>query len=1378
MTKIIDLVQFHAGYGDQVRLLDYYYDDNQNREHMRGYVPIRAHREAFLELAQGQLPDKENKDKVFMLTGSYGTGKSHLCLMLANYFSLKLTDVAMEEFFDNWGRRDPAGAEKARNWRGDGRYLVAPCDFGEGRPFEDMVLTGIQTALEHEGADEIILNTHFKGALRQIEAWEQRQRSGEPSGVFDDFMAFLGGDDPHQELEELKANLRQNKSTAMMRFQDTYSRATGQKLSFRTDSLLAILKDLLGSAEFQQRYRGLIILADEFGYALQEGRVSMSVFQGFAEMSKDGVAGMQLLFIGTGHRRFEAYGANTSLHVDFRVVQDRVTEVTLESSELEQIIAALVSPRTDHPAWQEQVVTANAWLFNQMASGAKRLGIFSYLSEPELREQIVQNIYPVHPMATYCLTKMSQELGSDARSVFSFFRRGGEKPLEGSYPWFVLSRDVTGANGELSIYSPELLALYFGPDVASTNLTVRPEVRAHIRNYLAAVEEARRFAYKNTLTRQIDAFTQRALDLILVYRVSVINVTSETLGYGLNLQSPTDKKRLDSELKSLLNNKILFLSPAGEYEFRRSNMADLDAMVAQAKQDILSQPLDLVGQVTSLVDKKLDTWTEAKGHNQDYLGDKRLRRVFARPQDMTRRYELADGREVSFWQLHEHERTNQHAWRHSYEGTMVFILCENEEDIQQAQQAVKANDQPNIIVGVPKSPFPINDAVVDLLALRAFMHTDAYDKLEFQEKALAEEMLGKENQKTGRIGTFLTARERYLKAQDMHWHREDGKTLIADPMNEYEPAEVLMNRLFDQRNTVTHDYLNKAHPRSFAGSKDAALRDALAKLVATDQRLSIDHSEKENRGEIRYLKLALANQSVLVQLGDYVGNVATYDMQADPARYARQYPALAALVERFKQMKRGETLNAWEVLSQLTEKPYGLGPYALPIFLGCAIRCFGDELRLKINPVALGYAATNDPELVIDLATGKYPQATVERRFLNQPTTRLITDVYNLFAETPAPAGSQQTLAEAWRAIQRWWNVRTRLERAVDIYPEDSPAQNLVDLLSKQADNPAGSQMLLEELKQKYGYSPDADLTGGNAAEILAGLRQDKTIVETRANDIRAKLVQGLASLFSPVGDTYVDYLNAISQWHKQLHPDQKLATAEWQSPVTVTILQALPKLQNVEEMFLVTIPSAPAFGLGKVDDWSSDRQDTYLTLFQDAFRKIEDNLPKVPVPIWETSVDPGPGFLGTHPVKFSGAVRLTITPPDDSITVRVTRNENPVKALQFETVGKNGPLDREVTESCNYQFVSQDSQGDFSRVVQVAFTNLDDGNRLIAESAPKLDPRDREYRFRNPVEKHGLVVLLRDIIMHLRKDDFIPVDDIAAAFSEAVATEITDSKG
>jgi len=1381
MTKIFDLVNFHTAYGDQVRLVAYFYNENNptaNVEHMRGYVPILSHREAFLELAQAQLPSVENKEKVFMLTGSYGTGKSHLCLMLANYFSLKPTEPEMHEFFDNWAKRDPAGADKVRNWRGDSRYLVAPCEFGENRPFEDMLLTAIQTALEKEGAHEIILNTHFKGALRQIEAWEQRQRAGEPIGVFEDFMAFLGGDDPHQELEVLKQNLGQFKSTAMDLFQETYEKATGQRLAFRTDSLLAILRDLLSSPEFQKRYKGLVILADEFGYALGEGRVSMSVFQGFAEMSKDGVAGMQLIFVGTGHRRFEAYGANTLLQVDFRTVQDRVTEVSLQSEELEQIIAALVSPKTESPEWQQEVLKKNNWLLSQMASNAKKFRIFDYLSEPELLNQIVKNIYPVHPLATYCLTQMSQELGSDARSVFAFFRKFGDTPPEGGYSWFVRNTDVTRSNGELNILTPEVLVLYFKPNVATTSLTVRPEIRNYIRNYLAAVDEARRYAFKHTLAKEIDPFTQRVLDLIFVYRVSGFNVTQQTMEYGLNLVQPGDKKMLTSELKSLLANKILFQSPSGEYEFRRSDMADLDTLISETRQDLLNQPLALSTQVAALADKRWEPFTEAKGHNQDYLGDKRLRRVFATPQEMTAKYKLADGSEASFWAYYEQIRLAQKSWSERYDGVMVFVLCENDIDVQSAQQAARSNNCTHITIGVPKTPIPIKMTVIDLMAVQGFMKTEAYGKLDFQEKSLVDEMLGKELQKTGRVGDFLRVRERYLEAKGLHWYREDGKTLVADPINEYEPADALMNRLFGKRNTVSHTYLSKAHPKSFSGSRDTALRDAVARLVDSDRLVQIDHAEKENRGEIRYLKLALADHGVLQQEGDYDGNIASYELEGNPAKYQPIYPALTDLIEKLKTIGRGETLNIWAVLSDMTEAPYGLGPFALSLFTACAVRHFGDELRLKINPSVLGYSPTNDPEIIIDLATGKFPTATVERRFLNPATSSMINQVYNLFAETPAPAGTQQTLSEAWRALQTWWKARTRLERAVGIYRDDSSASAFVNLLAQYSDNNLGSQILLEELKQIYGYNVDAEIDETDASEIIQQLRADKEVVETRARSIKSSLVQNLSVLFQPQGDTYQAYVTAISAWYDKLHPEQKLLTADWQSPTSRTVLEAVQKLQDIEKAFLEIVPSASAFNLGKVDDWSYDQSTSYINIFKDALKRIEDSLPKVPPPVWRTSVEPTSIYQGQPAVKYHGTVELTVFAPEEGLKVRVTKNEDPRSAKQFVTVEKSAPWEMNVVESCSYWMVAQNSQGDFSNAIRVGFTNLDEGYKLIAETAPKLEPGEREYRFRNPVDKNGLLVLLQDIIDHLKKDQRIPHDEVLAAFEQAVQAGLADDTG
>jgi len=778
MAKIVEKIQFYAAYGSQVRLHDHFYSDEENRSRLSGYMPIRSHREAFLTLAASQLPDRTNKDKVFMLTGSFGTGKSHLCLMLANYFSSKITSPELEDFLENWKQRDPEGANRIRHMRGEGRYLVAICEFGTSKPFEDMILSAIEETLEKEGADDIRVNSLFKAALHWIEERELQQQSGEPAGkLLDVFVDLLSKEDPDSDLEEMKRNLAANSTQAIEIFQATFEKCTGQRFSILTDSLESVLKDLLRSPEFRKRYRGLVILADEFGYALGDGRVPISTFHAFAEMSKDGVDGIPVIFIGVGHRRFEAYGAGTALQADFRVVKDRVTEVSLQSEELEQIIAALVSPFDE---WKQTI--KGEYLFTNMASQARKAKLFDYLDEPELLEQIVCSIYPMHPMAVYCLTKMSQELGSATRSVFSFFRNvsGGQAQAPGSYPWYVEETEIYQPDGTYNIYTPDLLVTYFQREIQTSNQDVRPEIHEQIRNYRAALEEAQKVA-RESFTGMIDPLTQQILDLMFVYRVSGIPVNGSNLRSGLNLNKPQDQKRLDSELVILKEKKIIFLGNGNEFEFRRSNMADLDTLIAATRAEIATQPFNSAEKLSSLAPNMMELWTIGRDHNAHYQGDKRLKRIFATPQDLFKKFPQSDSIELTFWQKLEQERRNIRGWGERYEGVMVYVVCETEDDILLAQKAAKSNNIPTIIVGIPRVAIGVREKLLDLMAVQRFMETLDYNKLSDQEKSIVFETLGKETLKSGRIGDVIRLRDQYLNASDLIWYQIDGKVLVSNP---------------------------------------------------------------------------------------------------------------------------------------------------------------------------------------------------------------------------------------------------------------------------------------------------------------------------------------------------------------------------------------------------------------------------------------------------------------------------------------------------------------------------------------------------------------------------------------------------------------------
>jgi hypothetical protein len=214
--------------------------------------------------------------------------------------------------------------------------------------------------------------------------------------------------------------------------------------------------------------------------------------------------------------------------------------------------------------------------------------------------------------------------------------------------------------------------------------------------------------------------------------------------------------------------------------------------------------------------------------------------------------------------------------------------------------------------------------------------------------------------------------------------------------------------------------------------------------------------------------------------------------------------------------------------------------------------------------------------------------------------------------------------------------------------------------------------------------------------------------------------------------------------------------------------LEAIPRLQDIEKMFLEIIPASPGFNLGKVDDWSFDQSDNYVNIFKDALAKIELSLPKVPAPIWKTTVEALAGSQNQPLVKYHGSVKLIVSTPGSGVKVRITKNEDPIAAKQFITVDKSDQT-IDVTESCSYLMVSQNQNGDFSKVFRISFTNQDEGFKLISEVSPRLDRSEWEYRFRNPVEKRALIVLLKDIIEHLKNDQRIPEEDIASAFKEAL---------
>jgi hypothetical protein len=723
---------------------------------------------------------------------------------------------------------------------------------------------------------------------------------------------------------------------------------------------------------------------------------------------------------------------------------------------------------------------------------------------------------------------------------------------------------------------------------------------------------------------------------------------------------------------------------------------------------------------------------------------------------------------IDFFTYHEQRLQSETEWKARYEGVLVYILCETDEDIARARRAAEANQSECVIVGVPRQPIPIREAVMNLRAALHIQKSEDLDAMTLQDRSrLQEDIIGDERRETGYTGDFLKTRRRYLEAKELSWCGKEGAVLVAQPQSEYEPADELMGRLFEERNKWPHPYVNQIHVSRFGPGKDVPLTDAVGALLRTHRHIEIDHSTPANRGEIRYLKNVLADSGALRQIGPASGNVASYGVESAADKFRGKLPALAAILDTLHSLEQGDTLPVRRLLGAHSDYPYGQGPIALSLFLSYAIRTFGDELRLQLQPGAVGYVAMNDPDLVIALVNSEHPNAILERQTISPAARALINGIYNVFAVEPGVAGQQHAVNEAYSALRDWWDRLPNLAQVPGIYADDesdSSTQALVMLLRNvEGANPY--RLILEQLQSVYGFPEDAMITKSSQAKILEELGQDKAAVENGAQRIKDTLLKCLMAPFNPASDFYGDYQTAIADWYKNLGDEQKDEYAPWHSHASRAVVQRLRTIVNIETTFFEQMPADAGLGLGKVDDWHRDRSDEYVQMLEVALEHIEANRVKLPAPVWKIRGVCKKEQLQTRSqILFRGGVVLEIHVPEPGVKVLVTdTDEDPRTALQRQTV--EDKYDLSVKNTRVVKLVSQGEDGSFGQVITLSFINE---NRKY-EVAPLTQQTllEREYKFVYPEDKDALLVLLSSILRDVMKEGVVGEDDVRQLLTE-----------
>lgn len=1311
MTKIKEFVEIHSGYASAVDVRTEFIDTEKNFERITRYVPIKAHRDAIERIMMALRP----KDRRFyFLTGNYGTGKSHLCLMIANLFSNKSNSSELEGFFTNYAKVDESKAKELKALRKEGRYLVAICDFGNKDDFEEVVLQAIARACEREEVS-YFMDTHFNEALRKIDSWQKADKQQKRLPKLPAFTQELQEKHPEYTLKKLIEGLKDYREEAMTIFKETYKNVLDTEFTYERSNLVEILRDLLSSPQFKEKYAGLLVIFDEFGYTLKDRRISLQIIQSFAQLCTQGwrQAGKStapVVFLATGHRPIKDYSRPED-KADFDVVADRVEEIGLTPEGMEKIIGAIVVPNRKSEIWTKEVAP-NIEIFNTLIPDCKRIGIFDKLDAATLREEILEKIYPMHPMATYCLLKLASEVGSNNRTVFTFF--SGEFTAEDqSYPFYVNYNEVLDNQSNLNLYSTDLLFTYFKDNLTSTNKELKESTRRIMMDYEATVRELNKVA--KSIDIEGERTAERILKVMLICEIVGIKKDLENITFALYAKSMKERRGIQNIIESMHQAKILFYNGiSGEYEFRRSEALDFDTIIEAYKNDPANYPTNIAQAVETAVPfSRIDSYLEAKGYNATYNEDKRLMRKLVTIADLERT-ELVNGQTLDFFTSLHRQLEAPTDWKDSFEGWVLYVLCQKPDEISKARKSAAKNPSTRILVVIPKTSTDWAVLILNFNAVKSLQESKDYEAYSTQDKSRLNELVETARQR------LTDCRTEALEGRSSNWYSDQGKILLDKITNPSDAADKCLETLYEKRTRFRHLDLNLSHAAKYQPNKNIALKDAVNRILSSRGDIVVDSSYSNDKGEIRYLKSTLAAQGILRQTAKPEGQIYRYQIESDSMKFSQTFPALVDMMSQIRIKETTGIKVREDIIEKYVRPPYGLGPISLSLFLSIVLKLYGDSVRLRKEQTEIGDIEIKDFDVIYSLIEGNYPNAVLVYRQISRAEREFLNRLFDLFSlGTPQKIGDRSVL-ETYLALEIWWDSLPAVSKSSGYDSKLLPTISEFLQTFNKISETVPHDFVFGKIQAIYGYDYEELITEEKGKDIIEKVKSDKKHIDEEFDYLKNKIQNEIRIMFSIEGSTLEDIRLGIKKWYNELDSNQRDLDAPWHTNESKTLIRKLGQVLDISDTFLVAIPEDPGFGLKAVKDWTSDKTQDYIQKIRIGKEKIEENRIKVESPVWKVSsvykCKTEENKKGAN-ISYRISATLVVNPPaKDTIVYATSNGEDPSDSKsQRSEIRSATSLDVNGGNK-RFRMVTGDKEGNWSRETEINFIDRDTKHEIHAD--------------------------------------------------------------
>jgi hypothetical protein len=1102
--------------------------DLGNDDKVRGFIPTLSSLDVIEDVLLSTVPTSTSRARI--LIGAYGRGKSHIILVLMSLL-FKKDKALFTALLNKMQARNPDLYKFASDYLNSKQKILPIVVRGSSTSLTQSFLSALQQALSEEGFSDLMPETHFKAAVNQIENWRveypdtYKKLTKALSKPVGDFILSLNEYDvnAYEEFAQLYPTLTSG---------STFNPFIGFDVVELYENITKKLED--------KGYNGIYVIYDEFSKYLESSIATatnsdIKLLQDFAEKcDRSGDTQMHLMLIS--HKDIANYidGNLAKDKVDgWRGVSGRFKHINLHNnySQMYEIIAAVIHKT---PALWSKFLAVNKSRFDDLKDRFIKARLLDKNNQDEVTTA-VEGCYPLHPISTFILPRLSEKVAQNERTLFTFLSADDK---------YTLSAFVRSAEKSFALLTPDYIYDYFEPLFRKEPYT--SEVH---KTYKLTASVLRKVEEKTLHSKIIKT-------IALIYLVEQFEKLPPVVDVIVDAfrDSVKSTKEIDIALKELIDNEcVIYLKRSNNYlKIKETSGVDIQEQIAKFK----AQRLSTTQATTILNDSAFDSYMYPTAYNDD--------------NDIIRYFDFKFLDSKDFWMVKD---WNKFIADSKADGVIFAVVPENAEEISKLKKAIISDNHPHnrIVFIMPKKYVNISEDTLDYAAVMALkdLATDTEDEILNDEYALYAEDLSEV------VGSFIGDYARPENANAIYYYNSNENTFRRKAQLSNLLSEICYE-VFNRTPVINNESVNKNElPTQAINSRTKILIGLLANdltpnigLTGTGQDVSI-------------------MRSTLIQKG-----VLTH-VETDP-RIQLAPPDDERMTDMLTEISRFFTVTAarhggagfselYDILTNY-ENGFGLKAGVIPIYIALVLHLYKKNLvilyrgnEVKITPELLNSINESPTEYSVIIEDWNEDKSTymaqLETIFIDYVTER--EKAYNSFTYLIL-------------AMNRWYLSLPKFSKETMLFyrPNDepqkiNPAQRKFVNNLKQLDvNPR--EFLFEKVFDIFGYKAFTL----NVTDNIGKTKQEyddaiKHLIEWLNSQIKTMFATDKAkgSLTSVIKDWY----ESLGERTRQ----QIFAGNESK------ILELMANITNDENSFIQRLAKAVTFL--RIDDWNSDTANTFL---------------------------------------------------------------------------------------------------------------------------------------------------------------------------------------